>query len=290
MGYVQDAVGPSVPPPGWTPTDTPQAPISRPPASVGGADAAVRWRISAAGIDNILVLIIYLLACAVLRWRVASLGHLWIASVLSLAYHFALEARYGQTIGKRQYGLRVVSVDGSQAGPRAIAIRSVLRFVDALPTCYVSGLVTMMRTGPARRQRIGDIAAQTMVVAVEGRALDRGTPGWMLPSATIFGLLMSAVLLLGIAQGGSSRALTVRDRDAFITGCERSTLAAPDGCACVLTRLEADGYNTTGTLQRLFDNERADAASGTLSTDSRNMLVALRDCRVSTPAAPGPSA
>jgi uncharacterized RDD family membrane protein YckC len=286
MGYVQDAVGPSVPPPGWTP---PQAPVSRPPAPVRGADAAVRWRISAAGIDNILVTLAYVLLCAVLGWRVASLGHLWVASVLSLAYHFACEAHNGQTIGKRQYGLRVLAADGGHASPRAIAIRSVLRFVDALPTCYVSGLVTMMRTGPARRQRIGDIAGQTMVVAVEGRALDRGTPGWMLPSATIFGLLMSALLIFGIAHG-SSRPLTVRDRDAFITGCERSTLAAPDGCACVLTRLEADGYNTTGALRRLFDNERRDAASGALGTDSRNMLVALRDCRVSTPAASGPSA
>jgi len=289
MGYVQDAVGPSVPPPGWTPTDVPKAPVSQPPETLDGADAAVRWRISAAGIDNILVILAYLLVCAVLGWRVVALGHLWVSSALALAYHFAFEARYGQTIGKRQYGLRVVSADGGQAGTRAIAIRSVLRFVDALPTCYVSGLVSMMRTGPARRQRIGDIAGQTMVVAVEGRALDRGTPRWMLPSATIFGLLMSAVLIFGIAHG-ASRPLTVRDRDAFITGCERSAMAPPDACACLLTRLEDDGYNTTGALRELYDNERRDAASGTLGPDSRNVVAALTACRFPTPASSGPLA
>jgi uncharacterized RDD family membrane protein YckC len=289
MGYVQEAVGPSVPPPGWTPTETPQAPTSRAPALVGDADAAVRWRISAAGIDAILMMLVYLLLCAVLGWQVASPGHVWIVWVLDLAYHFACEAHSGQTIGKRQYGLRVVSAHGGRAAPRAIAIRSLLRFVDALPTCYVSGLVTMMRTGPARRQRIGDIAGQTMVVAVEGRALNRGTPGWMLPSATVFGLLMSALLIFGVAHG-SSRPLTVRDRDAFIIGCERSAMAPPDACACVLTRLEANGYTNDGAMRRLFDNERRDAASGTLGPDSRNMLEAMNDCRIPTPAAPGPIA
>ena len=240
-------------------------------------------------IDNILVNIAYCISCAVLGWRIGSVDHLWLVAVLDVAYHFAYEAHNGQTIGKRQYGLRVVSADGGRANPRAIGIRSVLRLVDVLPMWYASGLVSMMRTGRTRRQRIGDVAAQTKVVAVEGRALGRGTPGWMLPCATILALLMCAFLIFGVAHGGS-RPLTVRDRDAFITGCERSTMAAPDGCACVLIRLEADGYNTTSTLQRLLDNERRDAASGTLSTDSRNMIVALRDCRVSTAGPSGPSA
>jgi uncharacterized RDD family membrane protein YckC len=289
MGYVQDAVGPSVPPPGWTPIDKPKAPLPAPPAPVGDADGAVRWRISAGLIDNILVYLAYGLLCVVLGWNTESVSHLWLIVVIDVAYHFAYEAHNGQTIGKRQYGLRVIASDGGRAGARAIAIRSVLRIVDALPMWYASGLVTMMRTGRTRRQRIGDVAAQTKVVAFEGRALGRVSPRWMLPCATTLALLVSAFVIFGITQR-SSQPLTVRDRDAFITGCERSTLAAPDGCACVLTRLEDDGYNTTGTLQRLFDNERRDAASGTLGTDSRNMLVALHDCRVQTPAASGPSA
>ena len=195
----------------------------------------------------------YLLVCGVMRWRVAAVDHIWLASVLGVAYHFLCEAHNGQTIGKRQYGLRVVSADGGQASARAIAIRTVLRFVDALPTCYLSGLVSMLRTGAARRRRIGDLAAQTMVVAVEGRALNRGTPGWILPVSTIVAL-------------------------------------SPGICECILTRLEAKGYNTTNAQSTLLDHLREDATSGTLSPDSRNMLAAANACRVSPPAAPGPLA
>ena len=287
MGYVQDAVGPSVPPPGWTPSDTPQAPVPVAPAAVGGADAAVRWRISAAGIDGILVTLGYLLVCAVLQWRVAGVGHIWLLSVLGVAYHFGCEANDGQTIGKRQYGLRVVAADGGQADARAIAIRTVLRFVAALPTCYASGLVTMLRTGRARRQRIGDVAARTMVVAVDGPAVDRGTPGWMLPAATIVALLMSALLIFGIARS-SSQPLSATDRGAFMAGCERSGEASPEICECVLARLEAEGYNTTGAQRQLLDHLREDAASGTLGPDSRNMLAAATACRPFPPGAPGP--
>jgi hypothetical protein len=209
--------------------------------------------------------------------------------MLGVAYHFICEAHNGQTIGKRQYGLRVVSADGGQASARAIAIRTVLRFVDALPTCYLSGLVSMLRTGAARRQRIGDVAAQTMVVAVEGRALNRGTPRWILPVSTIVALFMSALAVFGIANS-TSRPLSATDRAAFMTGCKRSGGASPGMCECILTRLEAEGYNTTDAQSRLLDHLREDAASGTLSPDSRNMLAAANACRVSPPAAPGPLA
>jgi uncharacterized RDD family membrane protein YckC len=287
MGYVQDAVGPSVPPPGWTPSDTPQAPVPVSPAAVGGADAAVRWRISAAGIDTILVTLAYLLVCAVLHWRVAGVGHAWLASVLAVAYYFGCEAHNGQTIGKRQYGLRVVSADGGPADARAIAIRTVLRFVDALPTCYASGLVTMLRTGRARRQRIGDVAARTMVVAVDGRAADRGTPGWMLPVATIVALLLSALLIFGVAHS-TSQPISATNRAAFMAGCERSGGASPEICECVLARLEAEGYNTTNAQRQLLDHLREDAASGTLGPDSRNLLAAATVCRPTPPVGPIP--
>jgi uncharacterized RDD family membrane protein YckC len=276
MGYVQEAVGPSVPPPGWTPSDTPQTPKPAPSAAVGGADAAVRWRINAGLIDNLFVYCVYVALCAIFGWRVASVDHLWLVVVLDVAYHFAYEAHNGQTIGKRQYGLCVVAADGGPADARAIAIRSVLRIVDALPTWYVSGLVSMLRTGAARRQRIGDVAAQTMVVGVEGRALGRGTPGWMLPAATILALFMSAILIFGVAHTGD-RQLTASDRAAFMAGCERG--ASSSTCECILTRLEAEGYDTASAQTQLFHHLREDAASGTLSTQGRDMLAAVNACR-----------
>jgi hypothetical protein len=79
-------VGPSVPPPGWTPIDTPQVPAPVPPAAVGRADAAVRWRISAGLIDNIFVYLVYAVLCAVFGWRVGSVDHLWLAAVNACRY------------------------------------------------------------------------------------------------------------------------------------------------------------------------------------------------------------
>ena len=135
----------------------------------------------AAVIDNLLVYGLYVVVCLILRWRIANAGHLPLLVVLDVLYHFALESRNGQTIGKRHYGIRVVSVDDQRPASKAIAVRSVLRIIDSLPLWYLSGLVSMIRTGPERRQRIGDIAADTKVVAVSGRAAASGTPRCLPP-------------------------------------------------------------------------------------------------------------
>jgi uncharacterized RDD family membrane protein YckC len=81
----------------------------------------------------------------------------------ALYYYFACESGGGQTVGKKVTRLRVVREDGSPAGMREIAIRTVLRVVD---TALV-GLVAMMATGE-RRARLGDLAAGTMVVSSDG--------------------------------------------------------------------------------------------------------------------------
>jgi hypothetical protein len=58
--------------------------------------------------------------------------------------------------------LRVVRADGRPAGMREIAVRTILRVVDGVGM-YIVGLITMLATGQ-RRQRIGDLAAGTIVV------------------------------------------------------------------------------------------------------------------------------
>ena len=86
---------------------------------------------------------------------------LWLA--LALLYYGISEAATGQTIGKRLLSIRVVGVDGSRPGPGSIAIRTVLRLIDGI-FFYLVGLATVLATGE-RRQRIGDLAAKTTVVA-----------------------------------------------------------------------------------------------------------------------------
>ncbi|WP_129112623.1 RDD family protein [Halegenticoccus tardaugens] len=77
------------------------------------------------------------------------------------AYFVLLEGLYGQTIGKRLLGVVVVKRDGSPCTMGASVVRNLLRIVDGILN-YVVGLVVMLITD--ERQRIGDLAADTVVV------------------------------------------------------------------------------------------------------------------------------
>ena len=68
----------------------------------------------------------------------------------------------GRTPGKRALGLRVVRLGGYPVGFIASAIRNILRLVDFLPVLYTAGTVSMIAT--SRNQRLGDLAAGTLVI------------------------------------------------------------------------------------------------------------------------------
>lgn len=68
----------------------------------------------------------------------------------------------GQTLGKRMFGLRVISADGSPAGFTAVLIRNLVRIADFLPAFYGLGLLSVVLS--SRSQRLGDLAAGTFVV------------------------------------------------------------------------------------------------------------------------------
>ncbi len=224
VSFLEESLPESVAPPGWTPSPavpaavpvvapSVAAPVAAAPLAAGPvalavhpAEAAVRWRMRAARIDNLLIYGGYLVACLLLHWQVASVAHLLWLAVGGAAYHFGFEAHSGQTPGKRRYGIRVVAADGGgPASPRAIAIRSLVRILDSLPVCYAVGLISMVRTGPERRQRLGDLAAGTVVLAVEGRAADHGTPAWLLPMATVVAVAVSVLTVVSVAIGGQSQ-------------------------------------------------------------------------------------
>lgn len=80
-------------------------------------------------------------------------------------YFVAWEATRGQSIGKKALGVRVVAENGRPIGWRAAALRNLLRAADALPTGYLVGLASMSIS--SRFQRIGDLAAGTIVVVPE---------------------------------------------------------------------------------------------------------------------------
>lgn len=78
-------------------------------------------------------------------------------------YYFLTEAGLGRSPGKGMLGLKVVGQDGAKPTTGAIALRTLLRFVDWLPILYLVGFVSVLSTGK-RRQRLGDLAAKTRVV------------------------------------------------------------------------------------------------------------------------------
>ncbi|MDX1928414.1 MAG: RDD family protein [Pirellulaceae bacterium] len=67
----------------------------------------------------------------------------------------------GRTLGKMLFKLRVISTDGRPINGMQAALRNLLRLADTFPT-PITGLVCMTITG--RFQRIGDLAAGTMVI------------------------------------------------------------------------------------------------------------------------------
>ena len=68
----------------------------------------------------------------------------------------------GQTPGKRALGLRVISVSGRPITPLQAILRNLLRIVDQLPALYAVGIISVLVS--ARNQRLGDLAAGTVVV------------------------------------------------------------------------------------------------------------------------------
>lgn len=83
--------------------------------------------------------------------------------VVSTGYAIALEWRWrGQTVGKRIMRLRVMDAEGLRLRPSQVILRNLLRPVDSLPVLYLLGGAVMFFN--QRRQRLGDLAANTVVI------------------------------------------------------------------------------------------------------------------------------
>ena len=102
--------------------------------------------------------------------------------VILFAYDIVLETwNRGRTIGKLAAGLRVVRVGGETEGFLTAAVRNFLRIVDFLPAFYVVGVIAILATN--RNQRLGDLAAGTIVVRERRRAVTPAAPSFQPPAA-----------------------------------------------------------------------------------------------------------
>ena len=93
---------------------------------------------------------------AFLTWEPLGFLVLALDVVLMFAYFIYFEAEYGQTIGKMLMDIVVVSEDDGSISYKEATVRTLLRPLDTL------GLVAIYVTD--RKQRIGDLAADTVVV------------------------------------------------------------------------------------------------------------------------------
>ncbi len=144
-------------------------------------DVAVRWTVI------IVVGVTFTIVSGLIDFRV--LGPFAIAAgmlvyfVVSWFYGTIMEAYFnGRTVGKWACGIRVIDVDGRPINGKRALIRNLLRIADLAPVAALSdlaegappvylistgmiGLVTMIAT--RRMQRLGDLAAGTMVIVDE---------------------------------------------------------------------------------------------------------------------------
>jgi uncharacterized RDD family membrane protein YckC len=89
--------------------------------------------------------------------------------VVSIGYGILLEWVWrGQTLGKRLLRLRVVDAEGLRLQLNQVVIRNLLRFVDMLPMFYLVGGIACFAS--RRSQRLGDLAANTVVVRAPKRS------------------------------------------------------------------------------------------------------------------------
>jgi len=80
-------------------------------------------------------------------------------------YSIALEYYWrGRTVGKYLLGLRVMDEQGLSLAFSQIVVRNLLRVFDSIPMFYAVGGLAMVLS--PRRQRLGDFAANTIVVRV----------------------------------------------------------------------------------------------------------------------------
>ncbi len=98
---------------------------------------------------------LYLIAYFVLEW--------WYAVLFEVF-------RGGQTPGKKSFNIKVVNDDFTPVSFSASLIRNLLRTADFFPFFYVLGAISISTTH--RFQRLGDLAAGTLVVYCEKESHD----------------------------------------------------------------------------------------------------------------------
>jgi uncharacterized RDD family membrane protein YckC len=142
--------------------------------------AGIGSRFMAGFLDNLLIILMYLVLFILffvadfgLRdFGISGITQIWLLAFLILVAfsiywgYFVLFEIWtnGQSPGKKYMKIRVVNAEGGGISFTSIAIRNLLRVVDAIGLYAVAGIV-MFAT--KKIQRLGDLAAGTVVISEE---------------------------------------------------------------------------------------------------------------------------
>ena len=162
-----------------------------PPEVPTPESASIQARAKALGIDALIGLAGFVLLAIIYGGFSSSNGLLRIkisgppllmATVLWLGYMSWMELKYGDSIGKRARGLRVVMEDGEPMTPEAALTRNLMRFLDAFPYIVPYAVGAYAISNSPKMQRFGDRVAETMVVVSSSKETDpSGLPPPLLP-------------------------------------------------------------------------------------------------------------
>ncbi len=133
--------------------------------------AGLGSRIAAAVVDALALGVMLVLAAFGmfgLADRMASpllaIGIGWlIALLITIGYFVAFEVfNNGRTPGKSMFSIQVVGIDGEPVGFGPSVVRNLLRLVDLFPALPILGAISILASD--RNQRLGDLAARTIVI------------------------------------------------------------------------------------------------------------------------------
>ena len=172
------------------------------------------------------VITLTLLALAVLAGLFTGTSGVVIFSLVTVLWFFVQFGYFvvfevldqGRSLGKRLLHIRVVRADGTAIGFLASAIRNLLRIVDSLPGLYLVGIVAVLVTN--RQQRLGDIAADTVIV--RDRRVDLGPATWFGPTSR------PAPQILALAERWDLSAISQSDIAAVRAFLERRVGLPPE--------------------------------------------------------------
>jgi uncharacterized RDD family membrane protein YckC len=117
------------------------------------------------GIRSIIIFVLSILSIPLGSYGMGGGFFLILLFVIEWLYPVLFEVfSRGQTPGKKLLKISVINDDLSPVTLGASMVRNLLRTVDFLPLFYLVGLVTMLSN--QRFQRLGDLAAGTLVISV----------------------------------------------------------------------------------------------------------------------------